>query len=100
MRNYTTIALVIYSIVATAWLSVCFYENKLQQETQEIRVKKFEKIILMQEKLMMEMDNLPAIECEENHFEDDDYTYDQWISNKPCPKGRHGPLCHMDTPEA
>ena len=95
MRNYTTIVLVIYSIVATAWLSVCFYENKLQQETSE-------HIILQYEKLMLEREVAEVMNCDpvETHFEDDDYTYDQWISNKPCPKGRHGPLCHMNTPEA
>ena len=91
--KYAVFVLAVYSLSITGW-----YQHDTQHN--EIRVEKFEKIILMQEKLILEMQNEPSVECKENHFEDEDYTYDQFISNKPCPKGRHGPLCHMNaTPE-
>ena len=93
MRNYTTAVLVVYSIVATAWLSVCFYESKLQQETSE-------HIILQYEKLMLEREVAEVMNCDPVETEEKPYTYDQWISSKPCPEGRHGPLCHMNPPEA
>jgi len=92
--KYVVVALAVYALSITGW-----YQHDTRHN--EIQVKKFEKIILMQEKLMLEMENEPTIECEKNYFEDDEYTYDQFISNKPCPEGRHGPLCHMNsTPEA
>ena len=95
MRNYTTAVLVVYSVVTTAWLSVCFYENKLQQKTHE-------HIILEYEKMLLEYEVAEGMNCNpvETKTEEKPYTYDQWISSKPCPKGRHGPLCHMNPPEA
>ena len=92
--KYVVVALAVYALSITGWYQYDSGQNKIQ-------VERFEKIILMQEKLMLEMENEPPVECKENHFEDDNYTYDQFISNKPCPEGRHGPLCHMNsTPEA
>ena len=96
MRNYTTVTLATYSILATAWLSVCFYENKLQQETHE-------HIILEYEKVLLEYEVDSVMKCEgvevEIRVEDEGYTYDMWISSEPCPSGKTGPLCHMKGPE-
>ena len=96
MRPLTifTFTLGVYALSVTGWYQHDTDKNK-------VRVAKLEKIILMQEKLLLEMQNQPEVNCKENYFEDEDYTYDQFISNRPCPKGRQGPLCHMNsTPEA
>ena len=92
MRNYATITLVVYSVIATAWLSVCFYENKLQQATHE-------QIFLEYEKLMLEYEVDAVMNCNpvETKTEERPYTYDMWVTEKPCPEGKYGPLCHMNT---
>ena len=85
-----TFALGVYALAITGWYQHDSGQNK-------IRVEKFEEIILMQEKLMLEMENEPPVEC----ISVRPYTYDQWVTEKPCPPGKRGPLCHMNsTPEA
>ena len=77
-----TFALALYSLSITGW-----YQHEREQS--KIQVAKFERIILNQEKMLLEMDNRP-VECDRS------YTFDQFISDKPCPPGKDGPLCHMD----
>lgn len=92
--RYTTVALLSYSILATVWLSVCFYENKLSQETHEHMILEYEKVLLE-----YEVDSVMKCEGVEVgiRVEDEGYTYDMWISTEPCPPGKDGPLCHCET---
>ena len=78
-----TFALALYSLSITGW-----YQHDAEQN--KVRVAKFERIIFQQEKLILEMENEPPVVCERP------YTYDQWVTSKPCPPGKRGPLCHMD----
>ena len=92
MRNYSTVTLLLCSIIATAWLSVSIYENKLLRETHE-------RIVLEYEKMLLEYEVDAVMNCNpiETETEERPYTYDMWITEKPCPEGKHGPLCHMNT---
>ena len=80
-----TFALALYSLSITGWYQHDADQNKL-------RVAKFERIIFQQEKLILEMENEPPVEC----ISVRPYTYDQWVTERPCPPGKRGPLCHMD----
>ena len=86
MRPLTifTFALGVYALSITGW-----YQH--DTEHNKIRLEKLEKIILNQEKLILEMENEPPVEC----ISVRPYTYDQWVTTKPCPPGKRGPLCHM-----
>ena len=81
--NYFVFALALYSLSITGWY-------QYDREQNAMRVAKFERIILNQEKLMLEMENKPPVKCTRP------YTFDQWVTDKPCPPGKDGPLCHMD----
>ena len=83
--KYFTIALAVYALSITGW-----YQHDKEQN--KIQVEKFEKIIFQQEKLILEMENEPPVEC----ISVRPYTYDQWVTERPCPPGKRGPLCHMD----
>jgi hypothetical protein len=83
--NTTTIWLLVYSLLVTTFAVGSIYERSLTY-------KEFERTIFEQEKLVLEMSNRPTPVCEKP------YTYDQWISDEPCPVGKDGPLCHMETP--
>jgi len=83
--NVFTFALALYALSITGW-----YQHDTEQN--KIEVAKFERIIFQQEKLILEMQNEPPVEC----ISVRPYTYDQWVTEKPCPPGKRGPLCHMD----
>ena len=80
-----TFTLALYALSITGW-----YQHDTEQN--KIRVAKLERTILNQEKLILEMENEPPVECVSVR----PYTYDQWVTQKPCPPGKRGPLCHMD----
>ena len=84
--KYLTFALAVYALSITGW-----YQHESEQN--EIERAKFERIIFQQEKLMLEKENEPPVEC----ISVRPYTYDQWVTSKPCPPGKRGPLCHMDS---
>ena len=83
--NVFTFALGVYALSITGWYQHDSEQNKIQQA-------KFERIIFQQEKLILEMQNEPPVEC----ISVRPYTYDQWVTERPCPPGKRGPLCHMD----
>ena len=80
-----TFALGLYALSITGW-----YQHDSEKSRQIEAV--LERTILQQEKLLMEMENAPPVECVSVR----PYTYDQWVTSKPCPPGKRGPLCHMD----
>ena len=83
--NVFTFALGVYALSITGW-----YQHDSEQN--KVRVAKFERIIFQQEKIILEMENEPPVEC----ISVRPYTYDQWVTERPCPPGKRGPLCHMD----
>jgi len=87
MIKYWTFALALYSLSITGW-----YQHDAEQH--EIHVRTFERIIMQQEKLILEYELVEPVVCPA--VEERDYTYDMWISEKPCPPGKTGPVCHMD----
>ena len=80
-----TFTLGLYALSVTGW-----YQHDTEQN--KIRLAKLERTILNQEKLILEMENEPPVEC----ISVRPYTYDQWVTERPCPPGKRGPLCHMD----
>jgi len=85
METTVSSLILIYGIFMTAlWIE--------KGQDLDLEVAKFERIILQQEKLMIEMENEPPVEC----ISVRPYTYDQWVTERPCPPGKRGPLCHMD----
>ena len=64
----------------------------IQVEQTATTIADLEHTIIEQEKLIIEMENAPPVECISTR----PYTYDQWVTDKPCPPGKRGPLCHMD----
>ena len=84
--NVFTFALALYALSITGW-----YQH--DTDTHGIEVATLERIILQQEKLLIETEGtLVSCDVEEKRS----YTYDQWVTDKPCPPGKDGPLCHMD----
>ena len=84
--NKTTIGLVWYAFLVTIWAGANYNENLMV-------VDEYEKVILEYEKIIYERENPPKdFDC----VIEREWTYDQWISDKPCPPGTDGPLCHMD----
>ena len=84
--NKTTIALVWYGFFVTIWAGANYNENLMV-------VDGYEKVILEYEKIIYERENpRKDFDC----VIEREWTYDQWISDKPCPPGTDGPLCHMD----
>ena len=83
--NIFTFALGLYALSITGWYQYDTEQNKG-------KVAGLERTILQQEKLILEMENAPPVECISTR----PYTYDQWVTSKPCPPGKRGPLCHMD----
>ena len=84
--NKTTIGLAWYAFLVTIWAGVNYNENLMVVDS-------YEKMILEYEKIIYERENAPKdFDC----VVEREWTYDQWISDKPCPPGRDGPLCHMD----
>ena len=82
----TTIALVWYAFLVTIWAGANYNESLMVVDS-------YEKMILEYEKIIYERENTPKdFDC----VVEREWTYDQWISDKPCPPGRDGPLCHMD----
>jgi len=85
MESTVSSLILIYGVFMTAlWIE--------KGQDLDLEVAKFERIILQQEKLMIEMENEPPVEC----ISVRPYTYDQWVTERPCPPGKRGPLCHMD----
>jgi len=80
-----TFALGLYALSITGW-----YQHDAEQN--KIGVATLERTIFQQEKLILELKNQPPVECVSVR----PYTYDQWVTSKPCPPGKRGPLCHMD----
>ena len=80
-----TFALGLYALSITGW-----YQHDAEQN--KIKVATLERTIFQQEKLILELQNQPPVECVSVR----PYTYDQWVTSKPCPPGKRGPLCHMD----
>jgi len=90
--KYTLFALALYSLSVTGWY-------QYDKERNESEVVTLERIILQQEKLLMEKEQGELVICSTEMLEEKperSYTYDQWVSDKPCPPGKDGPLCHMD----
>ena len=86
--KYAMFALALYSLSITGW-----YQHDAEQNRIELAT--LERIIMQQEKLMMEKEG--ALEkCQADLLAKKSYTYDMWVTQKPCPPGRRGPLCHMD----
>jgi len=83
--KYAMFALALYSLSITGW-----YQHDAEQH--KIEVATLERTIFQQEKLILELKNAPPVEC----ISVRPYTYDQWVTSKPCPPGKRGPLCHMD----
>jgi len=83
--NIFTFALALYALSITGWYQHDTGKNKIE-------VADLERTIFQQEKLILEMQNEPPVEC----ISVRPYTYDQWVTDKPCPPGKRGPLCHMD----
>jgi len=83
--KYAMFALALYSLSITGW-----YQHDAEQH--KIEVATLERNIFQQEKLILELKNAPPVECVSVR----PYTYDQWVTSKPCPPGKRGPLCHMD----
>ena len=84
--KYTLFALALYSLSITGWYQYGKEQNELEVST-------LERIILQQEKLLMETEGT-LVSCSTEI--DGRGTYDDWISKEPCPPGTDGPLCHMD----
>ena len=89
--KYTVILLSLYGLSVTGWYQ---YDTE-QKDILTVRVAELEGVILEQEKVILEMENAPPVEC----VVVKPYTYDQWVTEKPCPPGKRGPLCHMPTPD-
>ena len=87
----TTVILVMYGILVTVFAGASHFEADRVEQT-------YEDIIFQQEKLLLEMEQGTLVSCSTEI--DGRGTYDDWISDEPCPAGRHGPLCHMNPPEA
>ena len=85
----TTVILVVYAILVTVFAGTRLYESDRVEE-------EFENIIFQQEKLLLEMEEGILVSCS-TELEERPYTFDQWVTEKPCPEGKHGPLCHMNT---
>jgi len=83
--NIFTFALALYALSITGWYQHDTGKNKTE-------VADPERTIFQQEKLILEMQNEPPVEC----ISVRPYTYDMWVTEKPCPPGKRGPLCHMD----
>ena len=83
--NIFTFALALYALSITGWYQHDTGKNKIAVAT-------LERTIFQQEKLILELKNAPPVEC----ISVRPYTYDQWVTDKPCPPGKRGPLCHMD----
>jgi len=83
--NVFTFALGLYALSITGWYQHDSEQNKMKEAT-------LERTIFQQEKLILEIQNEPPVEC----ISVRPYTYDQWVTERPCPPGKRGPLCHMD----
>jgi len=81
----TIMTLIMVSLLVSVWAITSDYERKRAEES-------VDKMILEYEKLIFELENQPPVEC----ISVRPYTYDQWVTDKPCPPGKRGPLCHMD----
>ena len=73
-------------LLVGVWSITSDYESKKANEG-------YERTLLEYEKLVFELENQPPVEC----ISVRPYTYDQWVTDKPCPLGKRGPLCHMPT---
>ena len=80
--KFTVILLAWYSLAVTGW----YQYNKAENE----------RTVLEYEKLLMETENRPPVEEDFDCVIEREWTYDQWVTDKPCPPGTDGPLCHMD----
>ena len=81
----TILGLIMFGLLVSVWAITSDYERERVEEG-------YEKMILEYEKIIFELENLPPVECISTR----PYTYDQWVTQKPCPPGKRGPLCHMD----
>ena len=81
----TIMGLITISLLVSVWAITSDYERKRAEEG-------VGNMILEYEKLIFELENQPPVECVSTR----PYTYDQWVTSKPCPPGKRGPLCHMD----
>ena len=81
----TIMGLIMISLLVSVWAITSDYERKRAEEG-------VDNMILEYEKLIFELENQPPVECVSTR----PYTYDQWVTSKPCPPGKRGPLCHMD----
>ena len=81
----TIVSLIVFGLLVSVWAITSDYERDRTEE-------EYHKIIMEYEKLIFELENRPPVECVSTR----PYTYDQWVTEKPCPPGKRGPLCHMD----
>ena len=86
MKYLSIFALVLYAFSVTGWI---------QYNTQEhtLAVAKFEREASKLRIRILELETAEPVECVSKKKE----TYDSWVTSKPCPPGKDGPLCHMDT---
>ena len=81
----TIVSLIVIGLLVSVWAITSDYERERVEEG-------YDKVILEYEKVILELKNTPPVEC----ISVRPYTYDQWVTSKPCPPGKRGPLCHMD----
>jgi len=90
MKYLSIFALVLYAFSVTGWI-----QYNTQQHTLEVA--KFEREASKLRIRILELETaepveLEPVECVTKKKE----TYDSWVTSKPCPPGKDGPLCHMD----
>jgi len=85
--KYTVILLAWYSLAVTGWYQYNMTEN-------ERIVLEYEKLLLLNKE---EESIVVSCSTELEERTERPYTFDQWVTEKPCPEGKHGPLCHMNT---
>ena len=81
----TIVSLIMLGLLVSVWAITSDFERERASE-------EYDKVILEYEKVILELKNTPPVEC----ISVRPYTYDQWVTEKPCPPGKRGPLCHMD----
>ena len=80
--KYAVILLAWYSLAVSGWSQYNKNENK--------------RIVLEYEKLLLLKEEERILVSCSTELEERPYTFDQWVTEKPCPPGKDGPLCHMD----
>ena len=80
------------NVITTVAILAAIFATALYLETK----RDAEQDAMTYERLITELKNVPQVDCVSETKPEKPYTYDQWVTDKPCPPGRRGPLCHMD----